>query len=187
MKTKKCKTCGQDKPISEYYTKNTGWVFTQCKRCYLDSDKRYGSQADPKVRDAYRRKDRKRKAKWRKMNPEFDRAQQSNRRARRQGSSGVLTADDVAAVWTQWKGLCWVCGASADELDHFRPMNNGAGGTNTPDNIRPICASCNHKRDHGRHGVDAAMREAEMLREIQQMLRSCKPSSGTSCSTGDQA
>ena len=51
-----------------------------------------------------------------------------------------------------------------------RPINNVACGTNTPDNIRPICAECNQKRDHGWYGEQIAMREAAMLKQIKELI-----------------
>ena len=85
-------------------------------------------------------------------------------------SEQTLCEQDVADCWEKWNGMCWVCGMDADQMDHFRPINSGAGGTNTPDNIRPICKECNQKRDHGWHGEQIAVREAAMLKQIKELI-----------------
>ncbi len=167
MKTKICKSCGAEKAISDYYVRKDGWVFSRCKQCYLSSDKRRGDFADHQHKEHAR----KQKAAWRSKRPEYDRAQKANSRASKMGVDGVLTPAQVRAVWDRWNGGCWICGQTANQLDHFRPLNKRAGGTNTPDNVRPICNSCNHKRDHGWHGEEVAIKEADMLRAIQEMLR----------------
>ena len=162
-----CKSCGAEKVISDYYVRKDGWVFSRCKQCYLSGDKRRGEFADHQHKEHAR----KQKAAWRSNRPEYDRAQKANSRASKMGVDGVLAPDQIKAVWDRWNGCCWICGHQANQLDHFRPLNKRAGGTNTPDNVRPICNSCNQKRDHGWHGEEIAIKEAEMLRAIQEMLR----------------
>jgi len=46
----------------------------------------------------------------------------------------------------------------------------GAGGTNTPDNIRPICRECNHKRSQQWRGNAMAEQEANLLKQIKILL-----------------
>lgn len=43
---KKCKTCGTEKPHSEYYTSNGGYPDNHCKQC--KRDKQYARQAKKK-------------------------------------------------------------------------------------------------------------------------------------------
>lgn len=167
MKTKLCKSCQKTKPLSDFYVrKSDGWVFARCKTCYLQADKRRGPNADPK----HRKHDSKRKRDWRKKHPEYDRAQFANRRARRFNADGQLTPQQVKDVWAEWNGVCWVCGRNATQLDHFQPINKKSGGTNTPDNIRPICSECNHKRSYIWYGYEKAEAEAKMIKQIQDML-----------------
>jgi 5-methylcytosine-specific restriction endonuclease McrA len=63
------------------------------------------------------------------------------------------------------------CGYDATQLDHYRPINKDAGGTNTADNVRPACKDCNHKRSHRWHGEELATREAEMLKQLKELLK----------------
>ena len=162
-----CRSCGCEKAISDYYVRKDGWVFARCKQCYLSGDKRRGEFAD----QSHKERARKQKAAWRSNRPEYDLAQKANSRASKMGVNGTLTAEQVKTVWDKWNGCCWICGQEANQLDHFRPLNKRAGGTNTQENVRPSCNSCNHKRDHEWRGEEIALKEAEMLRAIQEMLR----------------
>ncbi|HUS59432.1 MAG TPA: HNH endonuclease signature motif containing protein, partial [Planctomycetota bacterium] len=94
----------------------------------------------------------------------------ANTRAKQLELEGCIAQEDVLAVWKKWDGRCWVCGDVAEELDHFRPINPEAGGTNTADNIRPICRDCNHKRSHRWHGKAKAMKEATLLKQLKDLL-----------------
>ena len=76
----------------------------------------------------------------------------------------------MGKVWQRWQGKCWVCGYPATEVDHFIPVNRLAGGTNTADNIRPICRECNQKRSHKWHNVGIAEKEAALLRQLKALL-----------------
>ena len=109
--------------------------------------------------------------KWRKNNPISAKASYANSHAKHIGAIGVLTMEEVRVVWDQYGGNCWVCGDPANQLDHVIPLNKRGGGTNTPDNIRPICNECNQKRSHKWHGEDLANKEAELLKQIKQLFR----------------
>ena len=179
MKIKTCKECGQPKPITEYYVNKHGWVYAKCKTCKLESDKRRGLVVD---RDQ-KHKNATQQRRWRRTNPEAEKGYDANKRARRAGVPGILTKIDVERVWEKWGGMCWVCGIRADQLDHFRPINKDAGGTNEPNNIRPICSSCKHKRSYTWFGAEKAELEAKMIKEIQVMVRgSGIPYAPNSCS-----
>jgi len=103
-------------------------------------------------------------------NPHMAKASKANLHARRVGAKGRLLGSDVLAVWQARNGCCWVCGFPATEIDHYRPINRKSGGTNTADNILPICRECNQKRSHLWHGEVIAMKEAEMLKALKLLL-----------------
>lgn len=102
--------------------------------------------------------------------PFYQKAAKANLHAKRVGASGTITEQEVSDVWQAWKGLCWCCGCEASEVDHFRPINKTGGGTNTADNIRPICRECNQKRSHKWHGEAIANKEAKMLKALKELL-----------------
>ncbi len=111
---------------------------------------------------------------WKQQKPWYQKTAAANLHARRVGASGVLQTNDVENVWVASGGKCWVCGCPATELDHYRPINGKSGGTNTADNIRPICRECNQKRSHQWHGEDVAEKEAGLLRQLKALLNEAR-------------
>lgn len=85
---------------------------------------------------------------WRKENPEKSRmlirAQNSARYARIKSASGRSSSLDMQARWDYYGGKCWMCGATATDSDHVKPL--AKGGSNWPANIRPACRSCNRSK-----------------------------------------
>ena len=177
MKT--CTKCKQEKPYSDFYKappkqRSGDGYLSRCKKCLWESKKERMAKWPNGRRKEYSRQQQKHARKWDDKHPHGKKAYSANLHARRVGAQGVLSEQDVADCWEQWGGKCWVCGRKATELDHFRPINSGAGGTNTTDNIRPICRECNHKRDHGWHGNKVAEKEAVLLKQISKLLHDSK-------------
>ena len=175
MQTKKCRICNEAKPVSEFgktrFCKSgkqrvgDGYR-TYCRSCHaLRTHKRRAAMTESEKREAARKE-----AAWREAHPHSLRARWANKHAKKVGAIGTLTEADVATAWDSWSGRCWVCGCTADSLDHYRPLNGKSGGTNTADNIRPICRECNQKRSHEWLGETTASKEAQMLKELKLML-----------------
>ena len=169
MKKKTCRKCGHDKHESDFYF-TRGRPRAICKACWLKGDKRRQEGVPPEVRAKHLAGERQRVKSWREKFPEYRKSQEANQRAARLGAMGRITPSDVLAAWQKWHGKCWVCGDHATQLDHVRPINKQAGGTNTADNIRPICGECNHKRSRLWFGMNKAEQEAVLLKEIKSML-----------------
>lgn len=69
------------------------------------------------------------------------------RRAREQAAPGRATVAQILGRIAMFGGRCWICGGSADTLDHVIAL--ARGGANWPANLRPACKPCNsRKRDH---------------------------------------
>jgi 5-methylcytosine-specific restriction endonuclease McrA len=66
------------------------------------------------------------------------------RRARIKNAPGTASIDDVKARWDFYGRLCYLCGATATEIDHVIPI--ARGGSNWPSNLRPACGPCNRKK-----------------------------------------
>lgn len=177
MKT--CTKCNEEKPLSAFLKskKNpkTGKRYGDgrrpvCKACAQADWMKWRSLMSEQERRAFM-DDRAAKQKaWDKKRPHYQKAAKANLHARRVKASGVVSEQEVAAVWYEWNGLCWCCGCEATEVDHFRPINRAGGGTNTADNIRPICRECNQKRSHKWHGETIANKEAKMLKALKELL-----------------
>jgi len=177
MKT--CDKCKKEKPYSEFYKsqripgstlrKGDGYR-SRCKKCMWQDDKRRMSKWTDKKLKAYSKQQQKYARKWDAAHPHAKKASTANLHAQRVNAPGVLTENDVRECWESWHGKCWICGFPATEIDHYRPINPKGGGTNTPENIRPICRECNHKRDHEWHGDQIAEQEAALLKQIKELI-----------------
>lgn len=86
---------------------------------------------------------------WRKAHPELRAASQANRRARKRGCEGAISAAQVAALYRQQKGRCASCQTPLNNLfhkDHIMPLV--LGGEHRIENIQLLCPPCNlRKRD----------------------------------------
>lgn len=71
-------------------------------------------------------------------------AAQANRRARRAGVVGLVTAEQLIARLLYFGGRCYLCAGPANGFDHVKPLS--AGGANFASNIRPACTSCNSRK-----------------------------------------
>lgn len=68
-----------------------------------------------------------------------------NTRARKMGVVGILDEKDWQVVLKAHNYSCAICGSHNDLcIDHIVPVSKG--GTNTPDNIQPLCRSCNSQK-----------------------------------------
>lgn len=57
-----------------------------------------------------------------------------------------FTVEQLAAKVAYWGGLCWICRAPYDAIDHVKPL--AKLGPHMLANLRPVCTSCNtRKRD----------------------------------------
>jgi 5-methylcytosine-specific restriction endonuclease McrA len=68
-----------------------------------------------------------------------------NTRARKFGEIGEITSKQWHEILKQHNFSCAICGSKDDIcIDHIIPLSRG--GTNTKDNIEPLCRSCNSKK-----------------------------------------
>lgn len=180
MTTRKCSICGADKPDRDFAKiRNMSW----CKACHAERERKRRAGMTAEQKQAANAKTRK----WRQSHPLFVRASAMNKRAAKLGATGKVYESDILKCFDAFGGRCWVCGDAATEVDHFIPVNRQAGGTNTADNIRPICRECNQKRSHEWHGEAVAVKEAKLLRKLKRMLkiaRTVQPFVGHSESEG---
>lgn len=84
---------------------------------------------------------------WQQKNPERNAARALRYWARKQGSEGTFTFDEWRALCEKYDNRCLCCGKQVRLTpDHVRPLSKG--GTNTIENLQPLCKSCNcSKRD----------------------------------------
>lgn len=84
----------------------------------------------------------RRTAEWQRANPDLVNERNHRRRARERAAPAVkITRELLAAKWTYWAGLCWMCRGPANSWDHVKPLVKG--GAHMLVNLRPACRSCN--------------------------------------------
>lgn len=163
MKEKVCAKCHILLPISEYGNNRSRKDGLQyyCKKC-----KRLDSKAWKLLHKEYIRnssnsyyknnKDRilKRNSKnyektkskrskviklWKQSNPDKVQAGYENRR---KNLVGKITGDEWKEIKNRYGNKCLRCGTYENiSIDHVIPVSKG--GTNTADNIQPLCRKCN--------------------------------------------
>lgn len=120
---------------------------------YTDVDKRY--YENNKERISARRKELRNKEKesarvseWKKNNKEKVRARRvidSAIRRARKGSGGKYTQKEWSLLIEKYGYSCLCCGEKKPLTpDHIIPLSKG--GTNTIDNIQPLCGTCNNRK-----------------------------------------
>jgi len=115
--------------------KSAAWV-----KANPDKAKASRDRWNNKNRGRLRENDRK----WAKANRDKKRIHEFTRRAREAGAGGKATPEQVKARIDFCGGLCWICQAPYQDVDHTIPL--AKGGTNWPANLRAICKPCNSKK-----------------------------------------
>lgn len=83
--------------------------------------------------------------KWRDSHPDSERARKQRRRAREYGAAGGFAAGDLDRLRVVFGTACLRCRSVASlTVDHVVPL--ALGGSNNPDNLQPLCRSCNSKK-----------------------------------------
>lgn len=74
-----------------------------------------------------------------------------NTRARKFSADGILVEDEWQSILDKFGNKCAICGAEGKlTIDHIVPLS--VGGSNTIDNIQPLCRSCNSRKGNGGQG-----------------------------------
>ena len=89
----------------------------------------------------------KRNRRYRERHRMTIRAMQARYRARKCEANGFdyTTTEHIAGRYAVWGNRCYLCGETAEALDHVIPL--ARGGSHWPANLRPICKSCNSKKN----------------------------------------
>jgi len=133
----------------QYYEKNKETLLAKAKR-YHESRKDYFRDYKRQWhRKAYARRSKdlnQRSREWHKQNPARARAMANNRKARKLNNGGKYTGAQWLAICAHYGNCCLCCGVVSEKLtvDHVLPVIHG--GTNNPDNLQPLCRSCNLRK-----------------------------------------
>lgn len=111
-------------------------------------NKKWYENGGKAVRDAWRENNRDRYnaliRAWAKAHPESSVVQCNLRRARLREAEGQFTVEEWLTLCRKYNYQCLNCGVAEQTADHVIPLSKG--GSNTIDNIQPLCKSCNSKK-----------------------------------------
>lgn len=142
---KTCTKCGKTKPVGEFHRRGDGAGYrSKCKLCYRERLLVYYKDHKTEYRQA--------DARFRKAHPERQRQKMRVKRHRQRAILRGLTEhhskQDRDSVLAKYGNRCLHCRAMPPEvrivLDHVVPL--ARGGTNTVDNLQPLCEECNTKK-----------------------------------------
>lgn len=82
---------------------------------------------------------------YRAANPEKRTVLEQRRRARKRGNGGTFTEEEWQELCNALGNKCQCCGAEGKlTVDHIVPLS--MGGSNSIDNLQPLCKSCNCRK-----------------------------------------
>ena len=141
MTTKICTKCKRELDTTEFYrdASRPDRLSYVCRSCQAAMHKRYTRR---KVHTAYDSLRHRRRAV---EQPFADQVIRQNNRAGHLGCQGTLALEEVQRLFRALRNVCAKCGSSDNiQIDHIKPLS--MGGTNTLDNIQPLCAWCNNSK-----------------------------------------
>lgn len=143
----------QLKVTSEFYknARTATGLTSYCKGCTKASVKSWKAgnpnwrkpEYDQKYRATHVEQDRARASEWSKNNRAKRNATQQARRAR-EYSGGTYSAEEWLELCKTFGNVCLACGSENITVDHVVPL--ASGGTNTIDNLQPLCGPCNSSK-----------------------------------------
>lgn len=124
---RQCKLC-RNQRSREFYQRNTG-KFAQSRRAW------YLANRDVAIAASKR---------WAEANPERA-ALTSRLKKQRRRAAGVLTATEWREIQAKYGHRCLACASDGPlTIDHVVPVSKG--GSNTAENIQPLCGTCNSSK-----------------------------------------
>lgn len=149
---RECSRCHEVKPLDEYYksARARGGYLAYCIACdkiakaeYYQRTKQRAVERAAKWASENQDKVRLAKREWKRRNPDSNRKYKKVRRALE--SVNHFTEAEWLQLLERYNHQCLSCG-SMERLsaDHVVPL--ALGGSNSIDNIQPLCIPCNSKK-----------------------------------------
>lgn len=159
--TKTCGRCKVELPLDSFHKRSASkdGLAHRCKSCSHEVYTEWRKANPEKARANSYRQTAKLKAKNPNYHAEWEArnyatpegrarviANKNRRRARLMEATGEVTAEEFAELCLLYEGKCLACGRDDIRMtmDHVVPLSKG--GSNTIDNIQPLCMPCNSKK-----------------------------------------
>lgn len=152
-----CKACygeynRQRKQTEEYLQRERVWVRDNKRKHRQDPEfvqrEREGQRGRNKLRrqdEEYKQKENEYRRNRRKDNPEYRAKEQSREHNRRALTKEGYTPEEWIDLCNRYGNRCLCCKEQKPlTVDHVLPISKG--GTNTIDNLQPLCLSCNSRK-----------------------------------------
>jgi hypothetical protein len=146
---RRCELCNQDRPIHEF-ARARGEKYGWCTPCYLERRREGYARAVAYLTDqdlAAGRDPAANRAIWTYSDPEGT-LRDAGRRRRAREQAAVKDGYRRRDIFGRDGWQCQICQAELDEdtatIDHIVPL--ALGGSDTSENVRTACRSCNSRR-----------------------------------------
>ena len=193
--TKVCALCRAEKPAHEFdsHIHSKGGLSSYCKECRRTyaSHAYHGSARERMLRDkratwwryrarnlatnrayqqSHREKINQHARAWRKRNPDAVRHFRRMRQAREKNAPGSYSRAEWQAM-CDWFGPACLCCGSVEFLtvDHVMPL--ALGGSNSIENLQPLCLTCNKRKNDSY----ADYRDNDQLSALLAFIKSMPP------------
>jgi len=116
------------------------------KKKWRDNNHERQIEAQKKYRKEHPEMMQASRLKWAVKNPDYPQRRQVRRNERIKSNGGEIDVQDWINLCSHYGNKCLCCGAENIEitLDHVIPLS--CGGTNTIDNVQPLCRVCNSRK-----------------------------------------
>lgn len=190
---KNCPMCKIKKSLNDFHKSSNTKDGAQghCKDCKKILSKKYEKNRDAETKKKYHKNDWQKKKnnpqylkqhkEWLYKNSEYVKKKakeyreknkilllisRSNQKSKQKGYYGVISMKEWEFVLLMTRYMCIACeDNTADSIDHVLPLSRG--GTNTVNNIQPMCLKCNLKK--GARHVD--FRSREFIEEVKKISK----------------
>lgn len=149
---KYCARCDDIKSVDAFYSNKSreDGLSAWCKECKKQYNREYYQENTEKFKEYWRRnyarngeKHRARGRKYYWDNKIKAQTNQTNLIAGKNGAEGTITEEELFKLFNKYQFSCLQCGGPPG-VDHVVPLSHG--GSNTIDNIQPLCTVCNSEK-----------------------------------------
>lgn len=159
MDDKLCPKCDMAKPATMFYknVRSRDGLAAHCKECLNETTRLWRKNnpgyrskwsKNPEVSAAWYQRNKEHRAEYLRKWASNNRVNRNVSEARRRGlkkDAGDFSLEEWVELCDTYGNVCLACGRDEPlTIDHVVPLS--VGGSNTIDNLQPLCKSCNCKK-----------------------------------------